>query len=40
MQWIHRIGISAVARVISGGIAFVAPALTLTDLNIRGTGDG
>jgi hypothetical protein len=40
MQSIRRIGISAAALVLSGGIACAAPALTLSDLNMRGTGDG
>ncbi len=41
MPWIHRIGISAAALVFSSGIARAAPALTLSDLNLRaGTGNG
>jgi uncharacterized protein YraI len=35
MQLIHRIGISAVALVLSSGLACAAPALTLSDLKMR-----
>jgi uncharacterized protein YraI len=35
MRLIHRIGISAAALVATSAAAFAAPALTLSDLNMR-----
>ena len=35
MQLIQRMGISAATFILSGAAAFAAPALTLSDLNMR-----
>ena len=35
MPWIHRIGISVASIDLSSGIAWAAPALTPSDLNLR-----
>jgi hypothetical protein len=39
MHLTRRVGISAAALVASNAAAFAAPALVLSDLNMRGTGD-